>query len=222
MERWRWEMLSGEMPQRQDTGHCCHQTLNFGVCRCLPAELHAGAGGIQRAQPCSDAWGHPGEGSVPLSRGREGVVEEVPGEARWLSAGLYKELVSPFLGSPGTSWSPATGPCLGACLEGRLLSPFGIKIAVIKPHLQCSSTKQKSKQWWLFAFINLQTMQLGLQSRERRERLFPPPRHSPTGLWGAELLFPGHRGRQQLGTTSQNNFSHGFRPGVKTGSVMLR
>lgn len=44
-----------------------------------------------------------------------------------------------------------------------------------------------SKQCWLFAFIHLQTMQLGLRNRERRARLFP----APPAPWPHSLQFPG-------------------------------
>lgn len=121
-------------------------------------------------------WGHPRESSVPLSNSREGLMEEIQGGVvgaegfGFLPAvgALWGALASLFLGCEGPAGALLQVSVLGLALGGGISQPLWYKIAVIKPHFQRSSTKQKSKQGWLFAFIQLQTMQLGWQIRERR------------------------------------------------------
>lgn len=217
-------MLPGEMLRPQDTERCCHHPAPFlGCSDASLLSLLLGADHIQGAQACSDTWGHPGESPVPLSDSREGLVEEVQGGVAGAEGFGFLPEAGALWGALASLSSGSAGPA-GALLQvcalglawGGITQPLWYKIAVIKPHFQRSSTKQKSKQWWLFAFIQLQTMQLGWQIRERRARLSFP--HGLTCSWRG-ALFLSQQGRQQLGTTSQNKviFPHGVGPGVKTG-----
>lgn len=119
-----------------------HGALQFlGCAGSSSLSLTPGLIESRELSPAATLW----EGSVPPSEGRERVIEEVQGgdcwsREVWLSAGSRGPTGSshiPFPRQPGASWSPATGPCPGACLGGGITQPVWYKTAVIKPHLQC-------------------------------------------------------------------------------------